>query len=182
MRLYESKLFLTALPALLMKTGDEPDKVANPLETKCFLTFLRTVLSLEILIWEWLNSTLLNWESKLVSLPSFPFLPKVWESDPGTNAKLLLITHISSSDSPFTTTDVSERYKPSIGHGKMRRINSLYWDRSFQPSLIGHHRVKDKKTQARSFSGSQFKGLWYRTSCSHSLKHWTRKMTGGKDS
>ena len=91
----------------------------------------------------------------------------------------MIITH--SSDSPFITTDVSERYKPSIGREKMPRINSLYWDHSFQPSLIGHLVWRTRRHRHAPSLGHSSKDSWYRTSCSHSLKHWTRKMTGGKD-
>lgn len=62
----------------------------------------------------------------------------------------------------------------------MQRINSLYWDRSFQPTPTGPPLwTTGTYTRAPSL-GHSWKDSWYRTSFSHNLKHWTRKMTREK--
>lgn len=80
-----------------------------------------------------------------------------------------------SGGSPAITPDISNRYKPSIGHEKMQRTRSHHWVRSFQPSLTGFLWWRTRRRRQAHSLGHSSMDSWRRTSCSHTQRHWTRK-------
>jgi hypothetical protein len=85
-----------------------------------------------------------------------------------------------SGGSPAIIPDISNRYKPSTGREKMQTTHSRHWVRSFQPSLTGCLWWRTgRRMQAPSLDHSS-KDSWHRTSCSHTRRHWTRKIKGMK--